>query len=129
MPVVVTVIGSAEAKKYLADLNAALRTLGSLSVRIGTPLPRGIFVDVGTRRGTRATHWLSGALQAAGRIVAEAVGRGLAMGPTAIEGQVVGAAGQVRGLLESRAPRNTGRLRGSIKVIQGGRPGGRLGRR
>lgn len=117
--------GLVEAEKFLADFAKGAQSFAGVSVAVGTPLPRGIFTDVGTRRGTPATHWLSGlepqAAAEAKKVIAEKMATPLELAQALVE-----VANRIKSQAAARARHRTGRLQRSVTVLAGRGPGARL---
>jgi len=123
--------GLVEAEKFLDELARGAASFAGSSVQVGTRLPRGIFVDVGTRRGVRATHWLSGLVGQA-RNLARGVLVQKLLTPLQLATALVEVGNKLAGMARGRAPRRSGKLAGSVDVMvsRGIAPGlSRLGRR
>lgn len=127
----INVRGAAEANNYLANLVVGLREIGGTTISVGTPLPRGLFTDVGTSRGTRATHWLSGLSGRAKGLAGEVLASKLRT-PLELARAIEAVGEKIAAMARGRAPQRTGRLRREIGVTvsRGALPGlSRLGRR
>lgn len=131
--------GGVEAHKFLADVASGARELGSTGFAVGTPLPRGIFTDRGTSRGTPRTEWLSGLVGQANRMIRgdiiERIGnhiRQAAFGsqtPLQLAQGALDIGEKIAALARARAKVRTGKLRGSVQVVAHHGVGSRLGRR
>lgn len=120
--------GMVEAQKFLADFAKGAQSFAGVEVAVGTPLPRGLFTDTGTRRGTTATHWLSGLEPQAAAMAKQVLADKLAT-PLELAHALTEVANKIKSQAMARARRRTGRLQRSITVVAGRGPGARLGLR
>jgi hypothetical protein len=120
--------GHVEARKFLIDMAAGAQAFGGTSVAVGTPLPRGLFTDRGTRRGTPRSEWLSGlAGQATG--LARQIIVSKMRTPHELASAMVDLGEKIAAMARARAKQRTGKLRGSVQVVARRGVGTRLGRR